>query len=157
GLLAQLIERYYGAASRSNFINLTVYRLRIQNRLPLYQKLLEESAAPHGLDWRLLAALAYQEPYWDPGLVSPTGERGFMMLTRDTAGQLGITNREDVAESIEGGARYLRQMLDRIPERIPWPDRLWFALAAYNVGLYHLEDARILTKRLGGDPDKWTD
>lgn len=157
GLLAQLIERYYGAASRSNFINLTVYRLRIQNRLPLYQQQLEESARRHGLDWRLLAALAYQESYWDPGVVSPTGVRGFMMLTRDTAGQLGVKNREDVAESIDGGARYLKQMLDRIPARITGPDRLWFALAAYNVGFYHVEDARILTQRQGGDPDKWTD
>lgn len=157
GLLVHLIERYYGAASRSNFVNLTVYRLRIQNRLPLYQKMLEESARRHGLDWRLLAALAYQESYWDPGVVSPTGVRGFMMLTRDTAGQLGVKNREDVAESIDGGARYLKQMLDRIPARITGPDRLWFALAAYNVGLYHVEDARILTQRQGGDPDTWTD
>lgn len=157
GLLAQLIERYYGAASRSNFINLTVYRLRIQNRLPLYQKLLKDSARRHGLDWRLLAALAYQESYWDPGVVSPTGVRGFMMLTRDTAGQLGVKNREDVAESINGGARYFRQMLDRIPARVTGPDRLWFALAAYNMGLYHLEDARILTQRQKGDPDKWND
>lgn len=157
GLLAQLIERYYGAASRTNFINLTVYRLRIENRLPLYRSLLEESARRHGLDWRLLAALAYQESYWDPGVVSPTGVRGFMMLTRETAGQLGVKNREDVLESIDGGARYLKQMLDRIPPRVTGPDRMWFALAAYNMGLYHLEDARILTQRQGGDPNKWTD
>jgi len=156
GVLAQLIDRYYGPASRSNFINLTVYRLRIQNRLPHYQRLLEQAAKKYQLDWRLLAATGYQESYWDPSVTSPTGVRGFMMLTKETAEELGV-DRLDPASSIEGGARYLRYLLDRLPERIESPDRLWFALAAYNVGINHLEDARILTQKQGGDPDKWND
>lgn len=156
GVLAQIIDRYYGPASRSNFVNLTVYRLRIQTRLPHYQHLLEQAAKKYDLDWRLLAATGYQESYWDPSVTSPTGVRGFMMLTKETADELGV-NRLDPASSIDGGARYLRQLIDRIPERIEEPDRLWFALAAYNVGMGHLEDARILTQRQGGDPDKWND
>lgn len=156
GVLAQLIDRYYGPASRSNFVNLTVYRLRIQNRLPHYQQLLEQAAKKYQLDWRLLAATGYQESYWDPSVTSPTGVRGFMMLTKETAEELGV-DRLDPASSIEGGARYLRHLLDRLPERIESPDRLWFALAAYNVGIHHLEDARILTQKQGGDPDKWND
>lgn len=156
GVLAQLIDRYYGPASRSNFVNLTVYRLRIQNRLPHYQQLLEQAAKKYQLDWRLLAATGYQESYWDPSVTSPTGVRGFMMLTKETADELGV-DRLDPGSSIEGGARYLRYLLDRLPERIESPDRLWFALAAYNVGINHLEDARILTQKQGGDPDKWND
>ena len=157
GALAQLVDRYYGPASRSNFINLTVFRARAHDRLPNYQQLLEDAGAKYKLDWRLLAALAYQESYWNPSSVSYTGVQGFMMLTRETAAELGIDDRLDVAASIDGGARYLRELLDRLPPRTGLPDRLWFALAAYNTGLYHLEDARIITQEQGGDPDKWTD
>ncbi len=157
GNLAQLVDRYYGPASRSNFIDLTVFRARVYNRLPVYQELLQDIAKDYDLDWRLVAAVAYQESYWDPKSVSFTGVRGFMMLASNTAQELGITDRHDPAESIEGGARYLRELLDRLPDRIASPDRLWFALAAYNVGFYHLEDARILTQKQGGNPDKWSE
>lgn len=157
GALAQLIDRYYGPASHSNFINLTVFRARVHDRLPNYQQLLEDAGTKYKIDWRLLAAMAYQESYWNPNSVSYTGVRGFMMLTRDTAAELGVDDRLDVAASIEGGARYLRDLLDRLPSRITPPDRLWFALAAYNTGIYHLEDARILTQEQKGDPDRWTD
>lgn len=156
GVLAQLIDRYYGPASRSNFVNLTVYRLRIQNRLPHYQQALQQAAEKYQLDWRLLAATGYQESYWDPTVTSPTGVRGFMMLTKETADELGV-DRLDPVSSIEGGARYLRYLIDRLPQRIEEPDRLWLALAAYNVGFSHLEDARILTQKQGGDPNKWND
>ncbi len=157
GALAQLIDRYYGPAGRTNFVNLTIYRARVQNRLPRFQQLPEEAAKQNDIDWRLLAALAYQESYWDPKSTSFTGVRGFMMLTGITAKEVGVTDRHDPASSIDGGARYLRELLDRVPARVEHPDRLWFALAAYNVGLYHLEDARILTEKLGGNPDKWND
>lgn len=157
GALAQLVDRYYGPASRSNFINLTVFRARVHNRLPSYQQALEDAGKKYKIDWRLLAAMAYQESYWNPKSVSYTGVRGFMMLTRETAAALGIDDRQDVDASIDGGARYLRELLDRLPERIVYPDRLWFALAAYNTGLNHLEDARVLTQEQGGDPDKWND
>lgn len=157
GLLAHLRERYYGPASRSHFINLTVFRLRIQNRLPLYYSHFQEAAQRYGLDWRLLAAVGYQESYWDSNAVSPTGVRGLMMLTEQTAREFGIEDRHDPAASIAGGARLLKGLIERIPARIPEPDRLWMALAAYNIGLAHLEDARILTQRQGGDPDKWLD
>jgi membrane-bound lytic murein transglycosylase F len=157
GELAQLLDRYYGPSAHANFINLTVYQLRIQNRLPQYQKSFATSAKRHGLDWRLLAAMGYQESYWDPHATSPTGVRGMMMLTQETAERVGVRDRLDPEQSIEGGARYLREMLDRIPETVTAPDRLWMALAAYNVGLYHLEDARVITQMQGGDPNRWND
>jgi membrane-bound lytic murein transglycosylase F len=157
GVLAQLTDRYYGPASRSNFVNISVYRLRIRTRLPLYQQAIEDAAKQYNLDWRLLAAMAYQESYWDPKVVSPTGVRGLMMLTQSTAQEVGVTNREDPVQSIGGGARYLRDLYDRLPERITGPDRIWFALAAYNVGWNHVEDARVLTQKQGGNPDKWND
>ena len=157
GELAQLIERHYGPASRFNPINLAAFIDRITADLPLYRDIFQEAGRRYLLDWRLLAALSYQESYWDPAAVSPTGVRGIMMLTETTAQHLGIGDRMDVRQSVNGGAAYLRTLMDRIPERIPEPDRTWFALAAYNIGINHLEDARIITQSQGGDPDKWTD
>ena len=109
------------------------------------------------MDWRLLAAVGYQESHWDPDAVSPTGVKGLMMLTQDAAKDIGIKDREDPQQSILGGAKYLASMHKRIPDRIPEPDRTWLALAAYNVGLGHLEDARMLTLKNKGDADKWVD
>jgi membrane-bound lytic murein transglycosylase F len=80
-----------------------------------------------------------------------------MMLTDDTAARVGITDRLDPRSSILGGARYLVEVRGKVPERIPEPDRTWLALAAYNIGFGHLEDARILTQRQGGNPDSWND
>ncbi len=108
GQLASLIDRYYGPASRSHFINLTVYRLRVHNRLPVYQPLFQRVARDLDLDWRHLAAIGYQESYWDPTAVSRTGVRGLMMLTEETAEQMGVTDRLDAEQSVRGGARYFR-------------------------------------------------
>ncbi len=155
--LDQLIERHYGHASSLNYVGLCKFREHQKNRLPAFQAYFQQAAEKHQFDWRLLAAIGYQESHWLKNARSPTGVRGIMMLTRGTAKQLGIKNRSDPRQSIEGGARYFRQRIDKIPKRIPEPDRTWMALAAYNVGFGHLEDARILTQKLGGNPDKWID
>jgi membrane-bound lytic murein transglycosylase F len=157
GELAQLVDRYYGPAGHATFSNMTVYQLRIQNRLPQYQEQFQKAARKHSLDWRLLAAIGYQESYWDPKAASHTGVRGLMMLTEETAQRLKVKDRLNPAQSIEGGARYFREMLDRLPDTITGQDRLWMALAAYNVGFYHLEDARIIAEIQGRDPNRWSD
>lgn len=157
GELAQLIDRYYGPASRSNFVNLSVYKVRLRSVLPRYQLAFEKVGEQYGLDWRLLAAIGYQESFWDPEAISPTGVRGMMMLTEETASNLGIKDRLDATESIDGGARYLQSLIMRMPPGITEPDRLWMALAAYNIGINHLEDARVITQKQGRDPNKWND
>ena len=157
GELSHLVERYYGAASRFNPINIAAFLQKIETDLPRLKPVFEEAAQRYQLDWRLLAAMNYQESYWNPNTVSPTGVRGIMMLTESTAQNLRISDRLDVRQSVHGGGAYLRSLMDRIPERIPEPDRSWMALAAYNVGIYHLEDARIITQAQGADPDKWND
>ncbi|MBI3545559.1 MAG: membrane-bound lytic murein transglycosylase MltF [Gammaproteobacteria bacterium] len=157
GELAQLIDRYYGPASQSNFINISVYKVRLRNRLPQYQLMFEKAGKDFNLDWRLLAAIGYQESYWDPLATSPTGVRGLMMLTKETAEELEIIDRLDPTQSIDGGARYFSGLLERIPIGITGPDRIWMALAAYNIGISHLEDARILAQKKGRDPNKWSD
>ena len=157
GTMAQLAERFYGHLDRLNYVGARTFMHHVENRLPRYQSLFQDYAEESGMDWRLLAAIGYQESHWRPNAVSPTGVRGLMMLTRTTANYIGINNRLDAEESIEGGARYFRMVHGRIPERIPEPDRTWFALASYNVGFGHLEDARRLAESAGKDPDRWMD
>ena len=157
GELKRLIDRYYGAASVSNPVNMTVFRLRLENRLPLYQLLYEKAGKKHDVDWRLLAAIGYQESYWDPEATSPTGVRGIMQLTLPTAKQMGVSNRLDPAQAIEGGAKYIRRLIKRIPKDVTGPDRVWLALASYNVGFGHVIDARQITRQQGGNPSKWDD
>lgn len=105
---------------------------------PLFKKYAKE------IDWRLLAAISYQESHWDPLATSPTGVRGLMMLTKNTAQSLGLTDRTDAEQSISGGARYLEDMMAKVPETVPEDERIWFALAAYNMGYAHMLDARSL-------------
>ena len=124
------------------------------SRLPQYLNLFQTAAAKTEIDWRLLAAIGYQESHWDPNAVSPTGVRGLMMLTRATAGGLGVQDRHDAAQSIGAGAQYFLNIYNRLDD-IPDPDRTWFALAAYNVGYGHLQDARRLARMQDRDPDSW--
>ncbi|KAA1171202.1 membrane-bound lytic murein transglycosylase MltF [Marinobacter salinexigens] len=157
GTLAQLSERFYGHLDQLNYVGARTFMHHVQNRLPNYEHLFQSYAKDAGMDWRLLAAIGYQESHWRPNAVSPTGVRGLMMLTRNTASYIGINNRMDAEESIEGGSKYFQMVHDKIPARIPEPDRTWFALASYNVGFGHLEDARRLTEGAGKDPDRWMD
>ena len=157
GELTRLIERAYGHAENFDYVGTLYFRRHVDSRLPAYREMFEKAARKNDLDWQLLAAIGYQESHWDPKAVSPTGVRGIMMLTQATAAQLGIKNRLDPASSIRGGARYFAASRKRVPADIQEPDRTWMALAAYNVGYGHLEDARILTEQAGKDPDKWID
>lgn len=129
----------------------------IDARLPELRAHFEAAAEETGIDWRLLAALGYQESMWDPTAVSPYGARGLMMLMPRTAGALGVSDVFDARESIEAGARYLADLHSTVPARIREPDRMWMAIASYNMGYGHLEDARILTARQGGNIDAWVD
>jgi membrane-bound lytic murein transglycosylase F len=127
----------------------------VDKRLPNYEPLFKKAADQFGFDWHLLAAVAYQESHWNPKARSPTGVRGLMMLTLATAREMKISNRLDPQQSLTGGAAYLAKLRSRLPDRINEPDRTLLALAAYNVGFGHMEDARILTQRNGQDPDQW--
>ncbi|MCE3253815.1 MAG: lytic transglycosylase [Cellvibrio sp.] len=133
------------------------FTYRLEQRLPQWIDDMKMAAAEFNLDWQLLAAISYQESHWKADARSHTGVRGLMMLTKNTAKAMGIEDREDPRQSIRGGAKYLSIVLERLPKRIQGEDRLNMALAAYNQGLGHIEDARVLTERMGGDPSKWED
>jgi len=157
GELELLLERYYGHTDRLNFVDRRTFWRHTNSRLPQLLEYFSQASELTGYDWRLLAAIGYQESHWNPKAVSPTGVKGIMMLTLATAKQLGIKDRRIPKDSITGGAKYLKIIEKKIPKRIKRPDRTWLALAGYNIGFGHLEDARILTQRNGGNPDKWAD
>lgn len=157
GRLADITDIFYGHLGEMGYSDALVFTRRLESRLPKWRDELQTAAADNNLDWLLLAALSYQESHWNPRAVSPTGVRGFMMLTLNTAKEMNIKNRLNPSQSIIGGSRYFRKMLDRIPDTVTGPDRIWFALAAYNVGYGHLEDARELAQQHGSDPNKWSD
>ena len=156
GELKHTLARHYGHIRNYDYAGTPIYMRHIQHRLPTYVKHFQAAAKANDLDWRLLAAVAYQESHWNPLAVSPTGVRGIMMLTRNTAKELGVEKRTDPKESIDGGARYLRILFDKFAE-LPEPNRTWLALASYNVGYWHVKDAQWLTEQDGGDPNQWTD
>jgi membrane-bound lytic murein transglycosylase F len=157
GRLADILERNRRALVRFDRVDAANFVAGVRERLPRYQSWFQEAAAETGLDWRLLAAIGYQESRWDENAVSPTGVQGLMMLTAETATRVRVRDRNDPRDSILGGARYFRLVERTIPKRIEDPDRTWLALAAYNVGYGHLEDARVLTQRRGQNPDSWPD
>lgn len=158
GELDRILNRYYARYHRDfDYVGSRAFVRHIDSRLPAYREWFMAAAETIGVDWRLMAAMAYQESHWDPDAVSPTGVKGIMMLTNRTASMVGVSDRVDPQQSIQGGARYFSRVMRKIPARIPQPDRLWFAVAAYNVGFGHLEDARVITEVQGGDPDRWRD
>jgi len=157
GRLEAIAKQASGDARPFEYLESHSFRAHLTERLPSYRAWFEEAAAQTGLDWRLLAAIGYQESKWTPTAESPDGAIGVMMLTGETAAELGVKNRTDARDSIFGGARYFVQVKEKIPARIPEPDRTWMAVAAYNVGFGHLEDARILAQQRGKNPDSWAD
>jgi len=157
GVLAQLNDRYFGPTEKFDYVGTRAFIRHFESRLPRYRETFEEAGSASGVDWRLLAALGYQESHWRSHAVSPTGVRGIMMLTLATADYLDIEDRMDPTSSISGGARYLARQKERLPDSVAEPDRTWMALAAYNVGFNHIKDARQIVAWQGGDPDKWVD
>jgi len=157
GTIKRIYERYFGHVKRLDSSDILGIMQRRPQRLPDLRRYFQEAQTLTGIDWRLLAAIGYQESQWDPSATSPTGVRGLMMLTAETADRMKIGNRLNARQSILGGARYLAMLKDALPARIPEPDRTWLALAAYNQGQGHLEDARRIAQARGGSPDSWAD
>jgi peptidoglycan lytic transglycosylase F len=157
GTLDNLIHRYYGHVGRLDSADVLGLFERLHTELPRYRAYFRRAESRTGLDWRLLAAIGYQESKWDPLAVSPTGVRGLMMLSLDTAERLGVKNRLDPEQSILGGATYFKMLRQQLPTEISEPDRTWIALAAYNLGYGHLRDAIKLAGKLGDNPYVWSD
>ena len=155
GALARLEEKYLGHGDDFDSVDTRSFLRAVDNVLPDLRPLFEKHASE--IDWKLLAAISYQESHWDPQATSPTGVRGLMMLTKNTAQSLGLSDRTDAEQSISGGMRYLQDMMTKVPDSVPQEEKIWFALAAYNMGYAHMLDARALTAKQKGNPDSWAD
>ena len=156
GAIAKIEEKYFGHVAHFDYVDTTIFLKRISTILPKYETLFKKYETPE-VSWQLLAAVSYQESHWNPKARSPTGVRGMMMLTLDTANFVGVKNRLDVEQSIKGGSKYLTQLIKRLPVSIPEGEKIWFALASYNIGLGHLLDARRITQMKKQDPNSWSD
>ena len=126
----------------------------LSNRMPIYKASFQSTAETYDIDWHLLAAIGYQESYLKPNSISPTGVRGLMMLTHNTAKAMGVNDRTDPSQSIEGGAKYYDLMLNRY-SNIPYPDRNWYALVAYNMGPGAVSQIQSRLKAQGKNPNSW--
>jgi len=157
GSIKRIYERYFGHLRQLDSSDILGILQRRPSRLPELRRHFQEAQTLTGIDWRLLAAIGYQESQWNAFATSPTGVRGLMMLTGETADRMGVADRLDARQSILGGARYLVMMKEALPSRIPEPDRTWLALAAYNQGQGQMEDARRITQARDGNPDSWAD
>ena len=131
----------YSFVGSKSFINDLV------NIFPLYEFYFKKYSKQYNHDWRLLASIGYQESRWNKDAVSYTGVRGLMMLTKDTSRELGIEDRTNPIQSINGGAKYLNKLLKKIPDNINPKEKIWFAIGAYNIGLGHINDAIILANQ----------
>ena len=159
GTLARLAERYFGrAAQRVQRIDAGVFRERIRSRAAAVPALLRGRAG--GDRHRVAAARGDRLPGIAMGPVRDQRDR----RARPHADHRGHgaaprRRRSPRSERVErvGAARYLRDLKAKLPARIAEPDRTWLALAAFNIGLGHLEDARILAQKQKLNPDLWSD
>ncbi len=155
--MSKLRDRYYGYFREFDYVDVSVLKRRVDKRLPRYKKFFRVAADRYDLPYLTLIAQAYQESHWDPDAVSPTGVKGIMMLTRNTAKAMDVVDRTDAKQSIIGGARYLRRMMGRFDDRVKDLDRLYLGLAAYNIGRGHMHDAQSLARQLNLNPYEWHD
>jgi membrane-bound lytic murein transglycosylase F len=131
-------------------------RPEISGQISQYDDLFRKYGEEVGIDWRLLAAQAYQESGFDKTAKSTAGARGIMQLLPRTMRELRVRGDLDDPEvGIRAGALYMKKLSDRYGAELPMTERLRFALGAYNAGPGHILDARRVARQEGLDPDVW--
>ncbi|MBW2094614.1 MAG: membrane-bound lytic murein transglycosylase MltF [Deltaproteobacteria bacterium] len=154
GTFDRVYAKYFANIESFDYVDLKRYYRRLETRLPRYRETIQKAAEKYGFDWRLIAAMIYQESHFNPRAKSYTGVRGLMQVTLETAKEVGIESRLDPEQSILGGVKYLKKSYDKF-EGVPEPDRLLMALASYNVGFRHVQDAQKIAKEMDYDPNSW--
>jgi len=155
GTFAKIYNKYYAGTEMFDYVDIKKFHIRLKTRLPVYQQIIKEESQKYSFDWRLIAAVIYQESHFNPNAVSYTGVRGLMQLTMPTADEMGVLNRLNPEESIKGGIKYLHKLYNRF-ENLDQEERLKFALGSYNVGYGHIKDARDIAQTKGFDINQWS-
>lgn len=155
GILKQISDKYYANIEDSDPFDLKKFHQRIETRLPKYKKIIIEESAKYGFDWKLVAAVVYQESHFNPNARSFTNVRGLMQVTTATAEEMGIENRLNPSQSIKAGIKYLDKMMKKFDYLEDDYERVLFALASYNIGYGHVTDALKIAKNTGLDEIKW--
>lgn len=155
--LKNLIDRHYAQFEQLDQRLAQQFLDDVESRIAPYLSAFKAAGEKYDIDWRLLAAMGYQESKWQPDAASHQGAYGLMQITLPTAQDLGLHDRGDPVKSIMSAAKYLAQLRSQVPENAKEPDLTYFAIAAYNIGIGHLSDALKLTAAQGGDPDRWQD
>ena len=155
GEFDRIYKRYFTGIDNFDYVNLRAFHREVEDTLPEYLAFTQQFAEQEGFDWRLIAAQMYQESRFDPMAVSHQGAHGLMQISLDTAESLGVADIYDPCENIEAGIRHLRELFD-FYNNARGRDRLLIALAAYNVGMGHILDARNIARQQHLDPDKWS-
>ncbi|MCK5837842.1 MAG: membrane-bound lytic murein transglycosylase MltF [Desulfobacula sp.] len=155
GLLKQISDRYYSNIKDTDPYDLKRFHQRIKTRLPRYKKIIIEESIKYGFDWKLVAAVVYQESHFNPNARSFTNVRGLMQVTTATAEEMGIANRLKPSQSIKAGIKYLDKMVKKFDYLKNDYEEILFALASYNIGYGHVLDAIQIAKDMGMDETKW--
>ncbi|MCL7744335.1 membrane-bound lytic murein transglycosylase MltF [Guyparkeria hydrothermalis] len=153
--LRGLVDRHYAQFERLDESLSRRFLQDLETRARPYLRTFRRAGERYEIDWRLLASVGYQESKWQPDAVSHQGAYGLMQIILPTARGLGLTDPSNPTANIMAGAKYIAQLRELVPEEATEPDRTYLALAAYNVGIGHLSDALVLTRRQGGDPTQW--
>ena len=126
------------------------------SQLSPYDDIVREQADKYGFDWLLIVAMMFRESEFDPNVESWAGAKGLMQVLPETAKRFGVDDDlNDPTASIIAGVRMMFWLFHTLEDELSVQDRTWFTLAAYNAGLGHLHDARLLCRELALDPNRW--
>ncbi len=155
GILKQISDKYYMNIEDSDPFDLKRFHQRIETRLPKYKKTIVEESLKYGFDWKLIAAVVYQESHFNPNAKSFTNVRGLMQVTTRVAEEMGIENRLNPSQSIKAGIKYLDKMVKKFNYIEDEYERTLLALASYNIGYGHVTDAMKIAKNMGLVENRW--
>ena len=151
---ARMFKKYYNSSLYSSRLNSDYYTLG-SGAISPYDDYLKKVADEINWDWRLLASMMYQESRFNPDAKSWAGAFGIMQLMPNTAKRFGVGPNSSVLQQIRASSLFIQWLDERLNDIEDTNERQKFILAAYNVGLGHIIDARNLAREMGKNPDIW--
>ncbi len=155
GTFGRIYQKYYANVETFDYFDLRKFHRRTEKRLPKYEDIIRTEAAKYGFEWPLVAAMVYQESHFDPESRSHAGAVGLMQLTERAAQEMGVEDLVDPEQSVRGGVKYLHTLYERF-DHVEGLDRMFFALASYNIGYGHVMDALEIARQRGLDTSRWS-